>query len=129
VSGWSLDNTDIDDEHNGLSIIHLPGLYQNNFVLVNRVCNITNAYAAGLSQASVHWYVDPSAHLRFKKIDVDNDDGAWDRYWGGTEGTDPGTQASSTIIVKEDMILYGFRKNVEEYANHIVLATDFRRPP
>jgi len=128
-SNWSLTKK-VDNAHAGLSVTYLNSQYDNNFVNINRVCDLTNAYAQGLGapEVSVHWFTDPSGNLYFKKIDADHTDGNWDRYWGGTSATDPGTQASSTIVVKEDMILYNFRKNVEEYANHIVLSSKFRRP-
>lgn len=128
TTGWSWGTGNVEDVHNGLSVTHLPGLYQDNFTMINRLCDIVNAYAAGLPQVGIHWIIQPSASFYVKKIDADAADGNWDRYWGGTVGTDPGTQASSTIVVKKDMILYDFRKNVEEYANRVVLCTGLRIP-
>jgi len=128
-SNWSIGKK-VDNAHAGLSVTFLNSQYLDNFVNVNRVCSLTNAYAQGLPQVSVHWFVDPDANLRFKKIDADHSDGAWDRYWGGTEGTDPGTAASSTIEVAKDMVVYDFKKNPhpDSYANHIVLSSKFRMP-
>lgn len=123
ATGWSLGNTKVENVHSGLSVTHLPSKYANNFVMVNRICDLANAYAQGLGtpEVSIHWFVDENANLYVKKIDADHSDGNWDRYWGGT-------QANSTITVKKDMVLYDFKKNVEEYANRILLCTDFRKP-
>lgn len=120
----------VDNAHVGLSVTFLNSEYDNNFTVINRLCDLTTAYAQGLGvpEVGTHWYVDPSANLYFKKIDADHSDGSWDRYWGGTEGTDPGTQASSTVIVKQDMLLYNFRKHIEDYANKVLLSGKFRKP-
>lgn len=111
-------------------ITSLESPYLDNFTLVNRICALGNAHARGLStpEVSLHWFVDTSKNLRVKKIDTDHTDGNWDHYWGGTTGVDPGTQVSSTIQVTRDMILYDFRKNIEEYANKVLLACTFRKP-
>lgn len=128
ATGYSLTKTEIEDVHNALDITNITSPYLDNFTVINRVCDVTNAYAQGLGtpEVSIHWYVDPSANLYVKKIDashtkVDASATDWPRYWGGS-------QAASTIIVKEDMILYDFRKNVEEYANKIVLLSNLRKP-
>lgn len=131
ASGWSIGNK-VENIHSGLSVTHLNSQYLNNFVNVNRICDLTNAYAQGLPtpEVSIHWYVDStaSANLYVKKIDANHSDNLWDRYWGGIAGTSPGTQASSTIEVSKDMILYDFRKNVDEYANSVLLASKLRIP-
>ncbi|NIO40018.1 MAG: hypothetical protein GTO41_07400, partial [Burkholderiales bacterium] len=108
---------------NTLSVTHLNSQYFNNFVNVNNVCSLTNAYAQGLGtpEVSIHWFVDPSANLYVKKIDDDHSDGNWSRYYGGS-------QANATLEVAKDMILYDFSKNVEEYANSIVLSSLLRKP-
>ena len=129
ASNWSIGKA-VDNAHAGLSVTFLNSQYHNNFVNVNRVCDLANAYAQGLGppEVSTHWFVDTTPNFMFKKIDADHTGGDWDHYWGGTEGVDPGTQASSTITVTRDMILYDFRKHIEEYANHIVLSSKFRMP-
>ena len=122
ASGYTIGNK-VENAHAGLSVTHLNSQYFNNFVNINNVCSLTNAYAQGLGapEVSVHWYVDPAANLYWKKIDADHSDGNWDRYYGGT-------QAAATIEVKKDMIVYDFNKNVEEYANSIVLSSLLRKP-
>jgi len=100
----------VDNAHAGFSVTHLNSQYLNNFVNVNTVCSLTNAYAQG-----------PDKKLMFKKIDADHTGGNWDRYYGGS-------QANATIEVAKDLILYDFSKNVEEYANSIVLSSKLRKP-
>ena len=120
----------VDNAHSAFSVTFLNSEYDSNFTVINRLCDLTTAYAQGLvaPEVGVHWYVDPSANLYVKKIDADHTDGSWDHYWGGMAGTDPGTQASSTLVVKEDMILYHFRKHIEDYANKVLLSGKFRKP-
>jgi len=126
---WGITNK-VDNVHAGLSVTFLDSQYFDNFVNINRVCDLVSSWAAAQVpvEPSVHWFVDPSSNLYMKEMDADHSDGNWDQYWGGTEAVDPGTQASSTITVARDMILYGFKKNVEEYANHIVLSSKLRLP-
>jgi len=115
ASGYSIadkvETINYPDGGNTFSVTHLNSQYLNNFVNVNRVCSLTNAYAQGLGtpEVSIHWFVDPSGNLYVKKIDDDHSDGNWDRYYGGS-------QAKATIEVAKDMILYDFSKNVEDYA-------------
>ena len=123
ATGYAIDNTKVENVHAGLSVTHLPGLYTDNFTMVNRLCDVVNAYAQtlGAPEVSIHWYVDPDKNFYAKKIDADHSDGTWDRYWNGS-------QAASAIVVKEDMVVYDYRKQVEEYANKIVLCSVLRKP-
>lgn len=120
ASGYAI-ISEVDNIHAGLSVTYLNSQYLNNFVNLNRVCDLANAYAGGLSDVSIHWFVDPDKNLMVKEIDQDHSSGDWDRYYGGS-------QANATIEVAKDMILYDFSKNVEEYANSIVLSSQFRKP-
>ena len=123
ATGYAIAKAKIENVHAGLSVTHLNSPYDNNFTIANRVCDITNAYAQGLGapEVSIHWFVDPSANWYVKKIDADHSDGNWDRYYGGS-------QAAATLEVKEDLILYDFRKKIQEYANKVVLSSAFRKP-
>ena len=119
---WGIGNK-VENVHAALSITNLTAPYLDNFTVINRLCDLVNAYAQGLGapEASIHWRVDPSANLYVKKIDANHSDGNWNKWWR----TD---QAGSTLTVTEDMILYDFQKHIEEYANKIVLCTAFRKP-
>ena len=127
AANWNLGKA-VDNAHAGLSVTHYNSNYLNNFVNINRICDLTTAYAAQLGQVGTHWYVNTTPALMFKKIDADHSGGAWDRYWGGMTGTDPGTSASSTIVVAEDMILYNFRKHIDDYANDVLVSGKWRMP-
>jgi len=127
ASGYSIadkvETINYPDGGNTFSITHLNSQYLNNYVNINNVCSLANAYAQrlGTPEVSIHWFVDPSGNLYLKKIDDDHSDGNWDRYYGGS-------QANATIEVNKDMILYDFSKNVEEYANSVILSSLFRKP-
>jgi len=130
ATGHAIDNSKVENVHAACSFTHLNSQYLDNFTVTNKVCDIVNSWAANQTpvEPSCHWYVDPSAKFYVKEIDVDHSDGSWDHYWGGVSGTDPGTQASSTIVVKEDMILSDFIKTVEDYRNSLVLFAKLRKP-
>ena len=92
ATNWSIGKS-VDNAHAGLSFTGLNSQYLSNFTLVNRVCSVVDAYAAGLgpAQASAHWFVDTTPNLMFKQISANHAGGNWDRYWGGMAGTSPGT--------------------------------------
>lgn len=118
ASGYAI-VSEVDNVHAGLSVTHLNSPYSNNFVMVNKVCDLATAFAA--ATPSIHWFVDPDKNLMVKEIDQDHTSGDWDRYYGGS-------QANATIEVAKDMILYDFAKNVENYANAVILSSKFRMP-
>ena len=119
---WTM-GKQVDNAHAGLSVTHLQSHYDTNFTLVNKVCDLTTSYAANLGPPEVgtHWFVDANGDLYFKKIDANHTSGNWPRYWKTT-------QANSKITVKEDMVLYDFRKHTQEYANHVLISSKFRMP-
>jgi len=122
ATGYAITKTKIADIRNGLDILNITSPYQDCFTILNRVCDVVTAYVGGLGVASCHWFVDPDANLFINTIgDHENDASGWPTYWNSS-------QADSTIEVSQDMILYDFRKNVEEYANKIVLCSALRKP-
>jgi len=129
ATGWSIGNK-VDNAHAGLSFTYLNSQYLNNFTMINRVCDVTNAYAQGLGapEVSVHWFVDPTPNLYFKKIDADHSDTNWNKWWRKNAAGEAESRTDSTLEVAKDQIVYDFRKNVEEYANNIILTSKFRKP-
>jgi len=115
-TNWGLDKTDVEDAHSALSVVTLNSPYLSNFTLLQRLCEIVNAYAQTKAPAEVgvHWYVDTDKHLRVKKIDADSTDTSWTRYWKSTA-------ALSTLVQGNDIISWDLQKTVEEYANKIEL--------
>jgi len=99
------------------TITYLESPYKNNFEMLNATMDLITADQAGA--ASHQWYVSPTGTLFIRAINATL--GSWTQYWKNS-------QAASTLTVAEDMVLYDFRKNIEEYANKIVLASAFRKP-
>jgi len=118
---WGLDNTDVENVLPAFDVTSLLSPYHDNFMLVNRLCDLGTAYAVANATVGPHWYVDTSKHLRMKLINADSTDSEWTRYYGGS-------QATATLEVGSDFILYDFQKSTEEYANYIVLSSAFRKP-
>lgn len=103
------------------SVTFVESAYKSNFDLINILCDLRNSYTGQQSpiQKSVHWIVDPTGNLRIKTIGTSQT--GWTDYWKGS-------QVASTLEVAKDMILYDFKKNIEEYANKIVLCSALRKP-
>lgn len=103
------------------AITHILSPYSPCFNIINRVCEIYTAYRAG--SASVHWFVDPAKNLFVNTIGAhENNASGWPTFWKGSE-------ALSTLAVKEDQLLYQFQKRVNHFANKILLCSTFRKPP
>jgi len=128
ATGWTLNESDtyVDDIHSGLSITNLTSQYHSNFTMINRLCDIVNAYALtlGTPKPGIHWFVDPTAaspRFYVKEICDDHSTGNWPRYYGGT-------QALATITQGTDFLNYKFHRQIEQYANNVILSCAFRKP-
>jgi len=121
TTNWGLDSTDVENVLAAFDITSLISPYHDNFTLVNRLCDLGTAYAVANATVGPHWYVDTDKHLRMKLINASSTDGLWTRYYGST-------QATATLEVDKDFILYDFQKSTEEYANYIILSSAFRKP-
>jgi hypothetical protein len=120
-SNWVMHDSKIEDVLSACSLTYLDTRYLDNFTLINRVCDIATAYAVEVPDVGPHWRVDTGYNLYVKQIDDDSSDSAWMEYWKDT-------QAASTLTVSKDMVLYNFQKHMAEYANHILLFTNVRKP-
>lgn len=118
---WTLNITKIEDVLDATALRFLDGRYADNFTLVNTVSAIATAYAVENAVKGPHWMVDSSDNLYWKTLDSDSADSAWMEFYKDT-------QAASTLTVAEDMIEVGFKQHMTEYANHIILASNFRMP-
>ena len=130
---WYLDSTGtyVENVHAGCSVTSLASPYHNNLTMLNRLCDIVNAWAQTQSPAepSIHWFVDTTAYslgvskprLYVKELDADHGTGNWDRYYGGS-------QASATVTQGADFLEYSFDRNLKDYANKVILASAFRKP-
>jgi hypothetical protein len=119
---WGIDNTDIDNVHVDFTINNLTSHYLDNFTLLNQLCDIVNAHANIDSDISVHWYVDTDKHLRVKEIDNDSADSSWKHYYGGS------TTAATFKEGVNNIESRGFHKHINDYANHVLIASGFRKP-
>lgn len=115
---WDLVN-DTEDTHNDLSITTLNSPYLDNFTLINRLADLVSGHAMAESEVGVHWMVYPDKHFYFKKIDADSTDGVWTRYYTG---------ASTTFAESQNIIARDFTKQIDDYANRVILASAFRKP-
>lgn len=124
---WDLDNTDVEQVHNLFDITNLTCAYIDNFTVLQRICDLANAYARINADIGCHWYVDTTTaagvqgHLRVKEIDNNSTDLEWMHYYGGSATT-------ATLYEDKHFVGRNFHKSIEDYANHIVVAAGFRRP-
>lgn len=100
------------------TITHLDSPYKSCFEVLNMTLDLITANQAGA--ASHQWFMDTGNQLRIRAID-NNANANWPEFWKSSE-------SASTIEVTKDMTLYEFRKNTEEYANNVLLASAFRKP-
>lgn len=129
ATNWALNESDtyIDDIHSGLSITNLTSKYQSVFTMFNRLCDIVNAYAVtlGTPEPGIHWFVAPltaaSPRIYMKEICDNHSSGNWPKYYGLT-------QAEATLTQGTDFIDYSFHRNLDNYANNVVLSCAFRKP-
>jgi len=123
-SYWSVGWGYIEDVLNSFSITSLESPYFTCKEILNRLCALGSAYAAQNSTVGPHWHLDPAGNVMMKLINADATGTPlypWTRYWGGS-------QAASTIEVAKDQLLYDFQDLIEEYANHELLSSTFRKP-
>jgi hypothetical protein len=106
-------------------IKYINNPYRANSEVIDIVCNLTSAIGAGAT-AGGHWIVDPLGRFLFAKIG-DHTAGASspETYWPDWWNTN---QAGSTLTEGIDFFDLNVLDKAEEYANHVVLVTDFRRP-
>jgi hypothetical protein len=102
------------------TIPFLDSGYRSNLQLVDLLCDFYNAVQAG--SAGVHWFVDPSKNLWVDTIGAHTVDATnWPTWWN----TD---QANSTLTEGVDLKSYFFTKNIRNFANKVVVCSDFRKP-
>jgi hypothetical protein len=121
ATGYSIGQSWISNYADTTSIKYINNPYRGNMELADIVCNLTSAMGAG-STAGGHYIVDPSGAFLFGKIGdhsagFTSPEEYWPDWWMGTE-------AASTIELKTFNVL----DKTEEYANKVILVTDFRRP-
>lgn len=124
-TGWALDNSNVSDYLNGTDIKYINNPYRSNLEVINLCCTLGSAIGAGTT-AGPHWIVDTSKNFLFAKIGDHAAGGSspealWPDYWQ----TDA---AGSTLEEGVDFTQYALYDKKEEFANNIILVTDFRKP-
>lgn len=120
----SADNTgyaliDVDVENLGATIAYINNPYRRCGDVVNLVAQIVTAQNAGA--ASPHWFVDLLKHLRVKNVGSNTQSPAWPQ-WYKTNAL------GSTFEEGVDFHRFQLIDRAEEFANKVLLVTDFRRP-
>lgn len=124
ATGYTIGTTRVSDYCN-TAIKYINNPYRANIELADIVATLTSAIGDG-STAGAHWTVNDSKMFLLAKIGdhaagTNSPEAEWPDWWAGTEAASTLTQgihfSDFTIIDK-----------AEEYANKIVLITDFRRP-
>jgi hypothetical protein len=131
LTNWAINDTDtyVDNVHNGLSVTNLTSKYLDCFTLLNRLCDVTNAYAQtlGTPEPGIHWYAEPNTadgtgpYIFVKEICDDHTSGDWDRYYGGS-------QTNATVVQGSTLKNYSFHQTFHDFANNVVLACALRKP-
>jgi len=125
ATNWNIDstNTYVEDAHAGCSVTNLTSPYHTNLTILNRLCDIVNAWAQtqGPAEPSIHWFVDVNGRLYLKELDADHSNGDWSKYYGGS-------QTAATVTQGIDNVSVQISRDLREYANKIILACAFRKP-
>lgn len=119
-TGYAITKTKIADICNGTSIKYLNNPYRANIEIIDTLCQLSTAIKAGVA-AAAHWIVDNNKNLIINTIGAHENTTEWPDWWN----TD---QAGSTLEEGVDFTDFEMLYKAEEYANRIVLVTDFRRP-
>lgn len=119
-TGYEITKTKIADIASTKSIKYVNNPYRTNLEVVDIVCDLTSAIGAG-STPGAHWIVDNSKNLIINTIGAHENTEVWPDWWNTDE-------AGSTFEQGVDFENYTIGDKSEEFANKIVLITDFRRP-
>lgn len=119
VTGYAITKTKIADIQAATKIKYVNNPYKTNLEALDVVCELATAIAAG--SAGPHWIVDNSKNLIVNTIGAHENTTEWPDWWNTNE-------AGSTLIEGVDFLNRRGLDKTEEFANNVVLVTDFRRP-
>jgi len=107
-------------------ITYINNPYRKNTDVINHVCDLVTAINAGAdaenpTSPGVHWIVDPTKQFILNTIGSHEDPTEWPDWWN----TD---QTGSTLVEGIDFESLQVIDKSSEFANNIILITDFRRP-
>jgi hypothetical protein len=124
TTNHNIDNNNITDIF-GTDIKYINNPYKTNLEVADTVCHLTSAIGVGTTSGG-HYIIDPSKRFLFAQIgDHSAGTSSPELYW-----PDWWNILSTESILTEgvDFTEYSVLDKAEEYANHIILVTDFRRP-
>jgi len=110
----------IADLYSATKIKYINNPYRSNIDALNTILNLSSAIGAG-STAGGHWIVDNSQNLLVNTIGAHENTTEWPDWWN----TD---QTGSTLTQGADFEEFKIDDKSEEFANKVILITDFRRP-
>ena len=129
ATGHDIDNSFVSD-YCATEIKYMNNPFRNNLDALNVVCQLTSAIGAGTT-AGGHWITmydatGATARFLFAKIGDhaaggDSPESHWPDWWNTN-------QAGSTLVQGDDFLDYSVVDKAEEFANNVLLLTDFRRP-
>jgi hypothetical protein len=119
-TGYAITTTKIADIVSGTPIKYVNNPYRTSLDAVNLICDLTSAIGGG-STAGAHWIVDNSKNLIINTIAAHENTTEWPDWWNIDE-------EGSTLTEGTDFTGYAVLDKSEEFANNVVLITDFRRP-
>ena len=107
-------------------ITYINNPYRKNLDVFNHVCDLATAIASGAdaenpAAAGPHWIVDSAKHVIVNTIGAHEDATEWPDWWN----TD---QAGSTLTEGVDFKSLQVIDKSSEFANNVILVTDFRHP-
>ena len=124
-TGYSIGKDYVQAIDAGYSIPFINAPYQTNKQVIDLTCMLDTAYRNGAT-AGPHWFVDVSGNLRIKTIGTQQAHGGfgggdWGIYCGGSNN-------AVSLYEGEDFINYSLSSPTDQYANSVVLVSDFRKP-
>lgn len=102
------------------TIKYVNNPYRANIEVTDIIAQLTSAIGAGANPGA-HWIVDHNKNLLFDTISNHTHTTEWPNWWN----TD---QAGSTLTQDVDFLDFQVLDKAEEFANKVLLVTDFRRP-
>lgn len=120
ATGYAITKTYIADIAAATPLTYINNPYTTCLDVVDLVCSLTSAIGAGAT-AGAHWIVDHSKNLIINTIGTHENPVQWPDWWNTDE-------VGSTLTQGVDFGSFHVLDKSEEFANNVILITDFRRP-
>jgi len=124
-TGYALTKTKIANILSATSVKYMNNPFKTNMEVLDVLCHLSSAIGDG-STAGAHYKIDSSKNLILNTIGSHENPEVWPDYFNYTQADSTLTEA--TERTKTTFQTYMVLDKEEEYANKVVLITDFRRP-